>query len=258
MKEKNTKIQSTGTIHDSIKYITLLSMILLFGCNRLSSEAKSTGDMANGETTPSVHYLSVPRDTGNVSVEEALQKRRSRRNYLDKGLPEAFLSQILWAAYGITKPERAYPSMRGGYRTSPSAGALYPLEIYVLAGRVEGIAPGVYRYHSLTHSLEKVIDGDMRNALRDAALGQEMIVRAPAVLLYCAVFERCVQKYGQRGRERYVCMEAGHSAQNVYLQAEALNIGTCAIGAFNDDRVRQAMKLSATEEPLYIMPVGYY
>jgi SagB-type dehydrogenase family enzyme len=153
-------------------------------------------------------------------------------------------------------PER--PGLKGGLRTAPSAGATYPLQLYVLIGKVTGIEPGVYKYVPQGHRIIRVIDRDVKASLASAALGQEMIKIAPACLFYSADFSLTTGRYGERGRERYVCMDLGHSAENVYLQAEALHLGTCAVGAFNDAEVRAVMQLPANEEPLYIMPIGRY
>jgi SagB-type dehydrogenase family enzyme len=184
-----------------------------------------------------------------MSVESALTNRRSQRSFQDKELPAEHLSQILWAAYGITSPR--------GLRTAPSAGALYPLEIYAIIGDVQGIEPGVYRYVADGHKIVRVVDGDVRGELAGAALNQRMVADAPMSVFFSAVFERTTGRYGERG-EKYVYIEVGHSAQNVYLQAEALGLGTCAVGAFTDSRVREILNLPADEEPLYLMPVGYY
>jgi SagB-type dehydrogenase family enzyme len=203
------------------------------------------------------YILPAPALDGNVSVESALANRRSRRNFQDKPLSVEQLSQILWATYGITQP-MPQPSLRGGLRTTPSAGASYPLEIYVVIGNVTGIEPGVYRYVSEEHKIIRTIDRDVRAELRDAALGQAMLRDAPITVVFAAVYERITARYGERGRLRYVYMEIGHSAQNVYLQAEALGLGTCAIAAFHDDRVSAVLQLPADEAPLYLMPVGYF
>ncbi|MCI0472055.1 MAG: SagB/ThcOx family dehydrogenase [Ignavibacteria bacterium] len=202
--------------------------------------------------------LPETRLTSDISVEEALLIRRSIREFKNEAITVQDVSQILWAAYGITE-ERSSPSfLRGGLRTAPSAGALYPLEIYLVAGKVTGLKAGIYKYISPDHSLELVSEGDIRKDLAAAALNQEFLEIAPASLMYSAVYSRMTQKYGNRGRERYVCMDLGHSAQNVYLQACALGLGTCAVGAFTDDMVSIVMQLPEDEEPLYIMPVGKY
>ena len=134
---------------------------------------------------------------------------------------------------------------------------LYPFEIYAVVGNVAGIEAGVYKYVSQEHTILRTSDKDIRKELCVAALGQVMVRDAPATVVYCAVFDRMTQKYGERGRARYVCMDLGHSAQNMYLQAEALHLGTCAIGAFIDRGVSELLQLPAEEEPLYLMPVGY-
>jgi len=219
-----------------------------------NNEAAESG--ANTESALT-YILPDPNTDGNVSVERALANRRSRRHFQDRAISKEQLSQILWAAYGVTLPLPNHPGLRGGLRAAPSAGALYPLEIYVVVGNVQGLQPGVYRYISGEHKLIKTIAGDLRAELSDAALGQRMIRDAPATVFFSAVFNRMTARYGARGR-RYAYMEIGHSAQNIYLQAEALGLGTCAIGAFNDSRVSQLLRLPANEEPLYIMPIGYF
>jgi len=191
--------------------------------------------------------LPEPSYTGNISVEEALSKRRSIRAYSGENLTVEEVSQLLWAAQGITSP--------GGGRTAPSAGALYPLELYLVAGDVEGIDKGVYRYRPEEHDLEKVKDGDIRAELAEAALGQECVKDAAIDIVFTAVYARTTWKYGERGI-RYVHMEAGHAAQNVYLQAVSLDLGTVVIGAFIDSEVNKIVNAREQEEPLYIMPVG--
>ena len=208
------------------------------------------------ENSPLTYVLPSPATDGNVSVEAALANRRSHRRFQDRAISAEQLSQILWAAYGITSPN-PHPNLRGGLRTAPSAGALFPLEIYAVVGNVEGIEPGVYRYIADGHKIVRVIDRDVRGELAEAALGQRMVSEAPASVFFSAAFSRTTGIYGERGR-RYVYMEIGHSAQNVYLQAQALGLGTCAIGAFTDGRVGQLLELPANEEPLYLMPIGYH
>ena len=223
-------------------------------------ETANTNDHQTSTRTedPQVTYtLPAPRLDGEMSVEQALASRRSRRNFRDEALTPQQLSQLLWAAYGITLPVPENPALRGGLRTTPSAGATFPLEIYAVVGLVEGIAPGVYRYLPAEHKLVRVVEGDIRDALAEAAVGQRMVAAAPVSIFYSAVMERTTGVYGERG-VMYVHMEIGHSAQNVYLQAEAMGLGTCAIGAFSDDSVRQLLHLPEEEVPLYLMPVGYF
>jgi len=191
--------------------------------------------------------LPEPAYKGHISVEEALLKRRSVRSYKDAPLTIAEASQLLWAAQGITS--------RGALRTAPSAGALYPLELYIAVGNVKDLPEGVYKYRPHDHSLMRVVKGDKRIELCNAALGQSPVKSAPAVIVFAAVYERTTLKYGDRGMQ-YVHIETGHAAQNVSLQAAALNLGTVAIGAFYDEQVRKAINMADRELPLYIMPVG--
>ena len=191
--------------------------------------------------------LPEPKVDGKVSVEKSLFERRSIRDYADEPVTLAEVSQLLWAAQGLTDP--------AGYRSAPSAGALYPLEVYVVAGKVALLPAGIYRYKPRGHELIKVGDGDKRSELCAAALSQAALKQAPVSIVVTAIFERTTQKYRDRGI-RYVHMEAGHAAQNICLQAVSLDLGTVVIGAFNDDEVKKVMQLMATEEPLYIIPVG--
>jgi SagB-type dehydrogenase family enzyme len=193
--------------------------------------------------------LAPPSTESGTSVEASLRERRSVRQFGEKPVSLDSLSQLLWAAQGVTDAPN-------GLRTAPSAGALYPLELYAVVGQVEGLATGVYRYDAVQHTLVKIADRDARPGVALAALGQSAVADAPAVILFAAVYERTTGKYGERG-VRYVHMEAGHAAQNVYLQAVSLGLGTVVIGAFVDEGVRRAAGLPDNEHPLYLMPVGH-
>lgn len=182
-----------------------------------------------------------------VDLNQALQTRRSVREYKNEALSLAHAGQLLWAAQGTTSV--------GGYRTAPSAGALYPLEVYLVVGRVEGLAPGVYRYDPRQHVLKKVAEGDKRAALGTASLGQAWMGQAAAMIAMTAVPERTTKRYGERGG-RYVYMEAGHAAQNVLLEGVALGLGAVVVGAFSDGDVKKILELPAEEQPLYLIPVG--
>jgi len=197
--------------------------------------------------------LPEPNLNGQVSVEQALYKRSSVRTYSSEPMTLEQVGQLLWAAQGITRPGGL---KSGGYRSAPSAGALYPLEVYVLAGKVEGLASGFYHYLPEAHALECIWNGDKRTELSRAALGQEAIQDAPGILVLSAIFERTTVKYGERGIQ-YVHAEVGSAAQNIYLQATALNLGTVYIGAFYDEQVSEVLGLSEEEVPLCIMPVGH-
>jgi SagB-type dehydrogenase family enzyme len=200
--------------------------------------------------------------TGKVSVEEAISKRRSVREYKDESLSLKEISQLLWSAQGITA--------NWGGRTTPSGGAPYPLEIYLVAGKVKGLEPGIYHYRPERHSLIMIVQSDKRFALYSSSLFQSCIKNAPISLVICARYERTTRKYGERGK-RYVHIEVGHVGQNIYLQAESLGLATVAIGAFMDEAVKKVLNINPVrkgsfngrglsngvkEEPLYIMPVG--
>jgi SagB-type dehydrogenase family enzyme len=191
--------------------------------------------------------LPIPSKDGSVSVEAALQKRRSVRFFKDMPLSLQSVSQLLWAAQGITN--------RRGFRTAPSAGALYPLEVYLFAGNVDGLDGGIYHYRPGEHSLLLITEGDFRETLCRAALWQDAICQAPTVFLIAGVPERTTGKYRERGI-RYIHMEAGHAAQNILLQAVSLDLGGVAIGAFSDHEVGKLLKMDKDRIPLYIIPVG--
>jgi SagB-type dehydrogenase family enzyme len=191
--------------------------------------------------------LPEPNLSSNTSIEKAINSRRSIRSYKDIPLKLEEISQILWAAQGITDPQ--------GLRSAPSAGALYPVEIYLLAGNVESLANGIYKYNPHKHSLALIEKGDKREKLCEAALNQSFLESAPALVIISAIYERTTIKYGDRGI-RYVHLEAGHISQNIYLQAVSLDIGTVAVGAFQDEKVKNVLGSSKNEQPLYIMPIG--
>jgi len=197
--------------------------------------------------------LPLPKYTGNVSVETALYCRRSVRKYDNDSITLEQVSQMLWAAYGVTD-STTFAGI--SLRTAPSAGACYPLEIYFVAGKVKGIKTGLYKYDPLTNSLKLLIDGDIRPQLKDVAFKQGFVKDAPASIIWTAVFEKTTKKFKDRGKERYVCMDLGHSGENVYLQAEALNFGTCAVAAFDDNEMIKLLNLPKEETPLYMMPFG--
>ena len=193
--------------------------------------------------------LRLPQPTyrGQLTLEEALLRRRSVRSYLPEPLTLEELSQLLWAAQGVTDPY--------GFRTAPSAGALYPLELYLHAVKVEGIETGIYRYDPHRHSLLDIKLGNFVPEVYAAALNQEAVLSAPLLVFFFALFERTTVKYGRRGI-RYVFNEVGHAGQNLYLQATALGLGTVVIGAFYDEELKEVVGARSDEEPLYIIPVG--
>lgn len=191
--------------------------------------------------------LPKPQYDSNVSIEETLLKRRSIRSYKSETLAIAEISQLLWSAQGVTN--------RKGFRTAPSAGALYPLEVYIAAGNVTDLDAGIYKYYPHRHEIVNTVKGDKRSKLCRAGLGQSSIKNAPAVMVFCAVFERVTGRYGKRGIQ-YVHMEVGHAIQNVCLQAISLGLGSVIIGAFNDYDVKEVMNFEVDEHSLLILPVG--
>jgi SagB-type dehydrogenase family enzyme len=192
--------------------------------------------------------LPRPLRKSGVPVEEAIANRRSRRSYADEPISLEDISQLCWAAQGITETGT-------GLRAAPSAGALYPLDLFLVVGNSD-LKAGVYYYSCKNHILKRVKSGDYRKQLREAALGQEWVEKGAFDFVISATYDRTTITYGERGRERYVPMEAGHVAQNICLQAESLGFGTVTIGAFNDAQVREVISGPSEQVPLYVMPVG--
>ena len=188
--------------------------------------------------------LPAPHFEEHMNIEEAMYGRRSIRKFLETPLEINEVSKILWAAMGKSQFKR----------TVPSAGARYPLELYVLVGNVEGINTGFYYYDWLEHSLEFIDKEDLREKLCHASLNQNFILKAPIDIVISADFERTTTTYDERGT-RYTYTEAGHVGQNIYLACEALNLGTVAVGAFRDEEVKEVLNIVL--DPLYIMPIGH-
>jgi SagB-type dehydrogenase family enzyme len=191
--------------------------------------------------------LPEPRLESDYSIEQAIHNRRSFREFSNKPLSLSEVSQLLWSAQGTTDDK--------GLRTAPSAGALYPLVLYLVAGNVKGLNSGIYQYAPGGHQLRKMRDGDSRMDLARAALQQYWIRESAAVLIFSAIEKRTTRKYGQRGI-RYIHIEVGHSAQNVFLQAQSLGLGVAVVGAFDDSRIGTILNLPAEEQVLYLMPLG--
>ncbi len=191
--------------------------------------------------------LPPPKQDGGVAVEKAIATRRSTRDFAPGSLTIDDLSQLLWAGQGITDPR--------GLRAAPSAGALYPMELDVVAVYVDGLRPGLYRYDPAAHALTRRRSGDLRRAVASSALGQKCLTDAGVILVLSGTYSRTTWKYDDRGI-RYVHIEAGAVAENIWLQAVSLGLGTVTIGAFYDDRVAKALDLPEGETPLCLMPVG--
>jgi SagB-type dehydrogenase family enzyme len=225
--------------------VVFLFLLIIAGCTDMSRTSPDTAPpIAPGYTVT----LPAPRLDSPMSVEQALHERRSVRTYQDAPLTLDELSQLLWAAQGITHP--------AGWRTAASAGGLYPLELLAVVAQVDGLDAGIYRYSPADHSLTQLQTGDQRAALSAAALAQESVAEAAVVLVLAGVYERSSDRYGQRAAQ-YVHMEVGIAYQNVHLQAVALGLGTVFIGAFHDDQVQSILGLADEERPFCLMPVGH-
>ena len=194
--------------------------------------------------------LPTPNQKGGMTLSEATARRRSIREFSPEPVSLSELSQLLWSAQGVTETSWQL-------RAVPSAGAIYPLELFIVCGQggIEGMDAGIYHYEIDSHSLKLRHKGDFRADLAGVALGEAGVNQAPVSLVICAEYELTLDRYGDRG-QRYVHIEVGHTGQNIYLQATALGLGTVAIGAFSDERVREVLRLERQYKPLYIMPVG--
>ncbi len=203
------------------------------------------------DTAKSVIQLPDPHTESDVSVEKAISSRRSKRDFKDKPIGMQQVAQLMWSAQGIT-------GQRGRKRAAPSAGATYPMVVFVAVGEngVGGIPAGVYRYVPEKHALKEIRSGDVRGGVAEAALGQNFIAEAPVDIILGANYRRTARRYGERAK-RYVRMEAGHVSQNIYLQAETLGLGTVSVGAFEDDELSEVCDLPDNVAPLYVMPVGH-
>ena len=220
-----------------MKFMVVCLVVLIYA-------ASTGGVMAQTQENIALPKI-LPGDEQALS--QLLKQRRSVREFQSVSLSLEEIGQLLWAAQGITHPL--------GYRTAPSAGALYPLELYVVVGQVEGMDRGVYHYLAKEQRLVKTLDGDKRKRLARAAYWQSWISDAPAVVVFTAVYKRTTRKYGSRGK-RFVHIEVGHAAQNLFLQAVSLGLASVVVGAFGDDDVKDLLQLPDDVEPMIMMPVG--
>jgi len=227
-----------------VKWHVSLSSLLL-GALAAAPLFALAGLAAAQEPTQPIRLPDARRE-GAMTVEAALWARRSIRELKSDALTLADAAQLLWAAQGKNRPD--------GHRTAPSAMAVYPLEIYLVAGSVEGLAPGVYRYRSATHDLVLAQAGDRRAELT-AAPGRPpaWAAGAPMLVVFAAAWDRASRRFGAR-TERFAAMEVGFAAQNLYLQATALGLGTTFMASYNDSAM--ARVLAAEERPMGVMPVG--
>lgn len=217
--------------------VLLLTIALLAAVQCVPGQPQATE--SEGAGTP----LPVPATEGAKTLEACIAKRRSVRAFTEQGLSWAQIGQLLWVAQGITEPQR-------GLRSAPSAGATYPLELYLVS------AEGIYHYLPAEHAVVQLTQGDQRAALTEACQGQRWVAQAPVSFVITAVYARTAARYGERAR-RYVDMEAGAAMENLLLQAVALGLGGVAVGAFRDPAVAQVIGTGATQTPLLVIPVGY-
>ncbi len=185
--------------------------------------------------------LPPPQRRGAMSVEEAIQARRSTRQFSPASLRLDEIGQLLWSAQGVTSAD--------GRRAAPSAGASYPLEVYAACEQ------GLFRYLPGEHALRKVVGEDVRAALAREGRADAFLARAPLAVIFTAIYERTTRRYGDRG-VRYVHIDLGHAAENLHLQAEAIGLASVALGAFTDAAVARVLRLPSDEKPVYIIPVG--
>ncbi len=204
------------------------------------------------KTYPETKVVKLPRpEYRGMSLEEIVERRRSVRNYSPKAISVLQLSQLLFAAQGVTGKMYGHP-----LRSAPSAGALYPFEIYLVVNNVQGISKGIYHYAVLGHGLELVKSGDFSRKITNAGLEQKMLGEADVTFVLSAIFDRVRHKYGERGF-RYVYIEAGHISQNIYLQAVSLGLGSVSVGAFLDEKVNQLIGADGYQEAaIYLHAVG--
>lgn len=228
----------------------MIPALALIGAFMAHATQATAGTLDTGENRmPSAQAIALPppRSAGPLSLEETLQKRRSVRDFLRMPISLVDVSQLLWAAQGVTHGE--------GLRTAPSAGARYPLELYLVAGEVRDLPAAIYRYDPRRHRLETIRPGDVRAATADAALSQDWLQGSAAILAFAAIEARTTGKYGSRGI-RYIDLEIGHAAQNALLQAVALGFGGTPVGAFDDERAARVLGLPDEEKVLYLVPIG--
>jgi SagB-type dehydrogenase family enzyme len=195
--------------------------------------------------------LEKPETGGGLPIWESIYKRRSERHYTNEPITAQALSQLLWSIQGVTHKKN-----NSSYRAAPSAGALYPVETYIVANKVENIDCGVYHYSVLHHELELIESGNRGKAIEKAVLNQKIALDAGVVFIWSAVFDRCKWKYGQRAY-RYIHLDAGHIAAQLSLAAVALGLGSCPIAAYYDDEVNDIIKIDGERESaIYLTVVG--
>jgi SagB-type dehydrogenase family enzyme len=233
--------------------ISLSAVIILITgpASSLPDDRADGGDRDDRKTVRTTIALPDPVRRGPLSVEEAVQQRRSVRSFTGDSLSQEQLSTLLWSAQGITGPRKFK-------RAAPSAGALYPLEIFVVIGTngVKGMGEGIYRYIPKEGSIERISGGDRRKELTETGSLQSFVGTAPVIFVFAADYSRTTVKYGKRGR-RYVHIDTGAAGENLFLECQALGLAACMVGAFSDDGVKKALQLGEELSPLLVMPAGY-
>jgi SagB-type dehydrogenase family enzyme len=243
------------------KYITIISVFAFLGIAALifTVGSRSRTNVSDEKEVSTEQFYNLSKEIGDmvklpdvitdgdISLERAISLRRSVRTYRDAPLTLSELGQLLWSAQGVTN-ER-------GFRTAPSAGATFPLEMFVMVNNVVNLTKSIYHYDPFDHRLELIRKEDVADPLFRACLSQSMILESGVVLIFAAVYERTTSRYGDRG-ERYILNEIGHASQNVHLQAAALDLGTVVIGAYRDEEVEDILQLGDQYKVLYLMPVG--
>lgn len=219
-----------------------VSHLLILGCIAATAAFMSI-NFHNAQTKLARPIIRLPQPhyDSNISLEKILLARRSIRNFINTPLSEENVAQLLWATQGITSPQ--------GFRTAPSAGGIYPLEVYVVTN------VGLYRYLPKEHALEQISTDDLQKIVWQNGLKQKALLEASAIFVICGDFNKTAAKYGKEAK-RYVLMEAGHAAQNLLLQATSLNLGSVIIGAFNTKNLGRALNIPAQFQPLTLIAVG--
>jgi len=233
------------------RFIAVGSVILAVGLGAAAMGGMGSQEAEAPESSRSAVELPPPSLKGAVSLEEAIRSRRCVRQYADRALSLAQLSQLLWSANGVTGRNHRF-------RAAPSAGALHPLDFYAVVGQgsVEGLEAGVWHYRPADHEIDRVKEGDDREALARAALGQRQVGTAKVVVVVTVEYARSTGKYGDRGR-RYALMDAGFAAENFFLQVQTLGLAACVVGAFRDEQVAELLGLPKAHEPILLLTVGH-
>ena len=226
-----------------ILIIFILVFLIIPGCGNSDKNTAAGSAPISSE----IIKLPEPRYDSEISLEESLLNRRSIRSYTDEPVTLQEVSQLLWAAQGITDAS--------GHRTAPSAVALYPLSLYLVAGNVQEIVDGVYIYQPEDHTIKRLMDGDIRDELSTAAMGQASVRQGAISFVITVDYGKMTARFGEKG-ERFGTLEAGHAAQNLCLQATALNLGLVTAGAIYDDQVADVLDLPENLTPVYVIPVG--